>query len=74
MRCERCAALVYGKRYARTLRVCPECGAHGRLTARQRLDQLLDPGSCRARGPGGGGGAGGAAPPGGGGNPPRPPP
>ncbi|MDX3238406.1 acetyl-CoA carboxylase carboxyltransferase subunit alpha/beta [Streptomyces sp. ME03-5709C] len=47
VRCERCAALVYGKRYARTLRVCPECGAHGRLTARQRLDQLLDPGSCR---------------------------
>ncbi|WP_431960751.1 carboxyltransferase subunit alpha [Actinacidiphila sp. bgisy160] len=47
VRCERCAALVYGKRYARTLRVCPECGAHGRLTARQRLDQLLDPGSCK---------------------------
>ncbi|MDX2705186.1 acetyl-CoA carboxylase, carboxyltransferase subunit beta [Streptomyces sp. PA03-6a] len=47
VRCERCAALVYGKRYTRTLRVCPECGAHGRLTARQRLDQLLDPGSCR---------------------------
>ncbi|MGW3242244.1 carboxyltransferase subunit alpha [Streptomyces sp. NPDC001070] len=45
VRCERCAALVYGKRYARALRVCPECGAHGRLTARQRLDQLLDPGS-----------------------------
>ncbi|MFE0627458.1 carboxyltransferase subunit alpha [Streptomyces sp. NPDC058864] len=47
VRCERCAALVYGKRYARTLRVCPECGAHGRLTAGQRLDQLLDPGSCK---------------------------
>ncbi|MEU4098183.1 acetyl-CoA carboxylase carboxyltransferase subunit alpha/beta [Streptomyces sp. NPDC026673] len=47
VRCERCAALVYGKRYARALRVCPECGAHGRLTARQRLDLLLDPGSCK---------------------------
>ncbi|MDX2853045.1 acetyl-CoA carboxylase, carboxyltransferase subunit beta [Streptomyces sp. PA03-3a] len=47
VRCERCAALVYGKRYTRTLRVCPECGAHGRLTARQRLDLLLDAGSCR---------------------------
>lgn len=42
VRCERCAALVYGKRYTRTLRVCPECGAHGRLTARQRLDLMLD--------------------------------
>ncbi|MFJ4843787.1 carboxyltransferase subunit alpha [Streptomyces sp. NPDC088733] len=45
VRCERCEALVYTKRYARMLRVCPHCGAHGRLTARQRLEQLLDPGS-----------------------------
>lgn len=46
VRCERCAVLVYGKRFARALRVCPECGAHGRLTATQRLEQLLDPGSA----------------------------
>ena len=46
VRCERCAALVYGRRFARALRVCPECGGHGRLTAVQRLDQLLDPGSA----------------------------
>jgi acetyl-CoA carboxylase carboxyl transferase subunit beta len=46
VRCGRCAALVYGKRFARTLQVCPECGGHARLTARQRLDQLLDPHSA----------------------------
>ncbi|WP_086860134.1 acetyl-CoA carboxylase, carboxyltransferase subunit beta [Streptomyces milbemycinicus] len=42
VRCERCADLIYGKRFARTLRVCPDCGWHSPLTARQRLDQLLD--------------------------------
>ncbi len=46
VRCGRCAALVYGKRSLRTLRVCPECGWHARLTAGERLGQLLDPGSA----------------------------
>ncbi|MEU0938897.1 acetyl-CoA carboxylase, carboxyltransferase subunit beta [Embleya sp. NPDC005971] len=45
VKCGRCAELVYGKRFARDLQVCPDCGDHARLTARQRLDQLLDPGS-----------------------------
>lgn len=47
VRCERCGALVYGRRVARTLGVCPECDHHFRLTAPQRLDQLLDPGTMR---------------------------
>ncbi|MFG2305132.1 hypothetical protein [Actinacidiphila glaucinigra] len=34
VRCERCAALVYGKRYTRTLRVCPEYGAPPTTPAR----------------------------------------
>ncbi|MFE2432636.1 acetyl-CoA carboxylase, carboxyltransferase subunit beta [Streptomyces sp. NPDC059373] len=55
VRCERCAALVYGKRFARALHVCPECGTHARLTARQRLDRLLDPGSAVALDDAGGG-------------------
>ncbi|MGP4000592.1 acetyl-CoA carboxylase, carboxyltransferase subunit beta [Streptomyces sp. 8N706] len=45
VRCERCAELVYGKRFGRTLSVCPGCGWHAHLTAPQRLDQLLDRGS-----------------------------
>ncbi|MFB7664412.1 acetyl-CoA carboxylase carboxyl transferase subunit alpha [Kitasatospora sp. NPDC056138] len=46
VRCGRCAGLIYGRRFRRTLRVCPDCGWHAQLTARQRLDQLLDPGSA----------------------------
>ncbi|MFD8478388.1 acetyl-CoA carboxylase, carboxyltransferase subunit beta [Kitasatospora sp. NPDC059673] len=51
VRCEGCAGLVYGRRYARTLQVCPDCGHHGRLTAPQRLAQLLDPGTAEPLGP-----------------------
>ena len=47
VRCEQCAALIYGKRFLRALRVCPECRRHARLTAEQRVEQLLDPGSAR---------------------------
>ncbi len=45
--CGRCSAMLYGKRYARAGRVCPECGWHGPLTAAERVDQLLDPESVR---------------------------
>ncbi|MGF7239514.1 MAG: carboxyltransferase subunit alpha [Frankia sp.] len=44
-RCRSCEAFVYGKRLARNLAVCPECGHHGRLTGPQRIEQLLDAGS-----------------------------
>jgi acetyl-CoA carboxylase carboxyl transferase subunit beta len=43
--CGRCRSLVYDKRLSRNLRVCPDCGHHGRVGARDRLDQLLDAGS-----------------------------
>ncbi|GAA2272127.1 MULTISPECIES: acetyl-CoA carboxylase, carboxyltransferase subunit beta [Kitasatospora] len=46
VRCGHCAGLIYGRRFRRSLRVCPDCGWHGRLSAQQRLDQLLDPGSA----------------------------
>jgi acetyl-CoA carboxylase carboxyl transferase subunit beta len=36
---------VYGRRLADNLRVCPECGSHLRLTAPERLTQLMDEGS-----------------------------
>jgi len=45
VRCGGCGTLVYGKRWRRTLRCCPECGHHGALTAWERLSLLLDPGS-----------------------------
>jgi acyl-CoA carboxylase subunit beta len=44
--CRQCRSLVYDKRLARGLRVCPDCGYHGRVDARQRVAQLLDPGTA----------------------------
>ncbi|MEU8421978.1 acetyl-CoA carboxylase carboxyltransferase subunit alpha [Micromonospora sp. NPDC048835] len=44
-RCAGCASLLYRKRLRRNLDVCPECGAHARLGAPERLRQLVDPGS-----------------------------
>jgi acetyl-CoA carboxylase carboxyl transferase subunit beta len=43
--CKQCRSLIYDKRLSRSLRVCPDCGYHNRVDARQRLDQLFDPGS-----------------------------
>ncbi|MFG1841441.1 acetyl-CoA carboxylase carboxyltransferase subunit alpha [Micromonospora sp. NPDC049175] len=44
-RCAGCASLLYRKRLRRNLDVCPECGEHARLSAPERLRQLVDPGS-----------------------------
>ncbi|WP_320065183.1 acetyl-CoA carboxylase carboxyltransferase subunit alpha [Micromonospora sp. RTGN7] len=45
--CGGCRGLIYGPRFDRDLRVCFGCGRHGRLTADQRIEQLLDPGTAR---------------------------
>ncbi|WP_020667145.1 acetyl-CoA carboxylase carboxyl transferase subunit [Amycolatopsis nigrescens] len=41
-RCPGCGELNYGKKLARALGVCPECGYHHRLTAAERIEQLTD--------------------------------
>jgi acetyl-CoA carboxylase carboxyl transferase beta subunit/acetyl-CoA carboxylase carboxyl transferase alpha subunit len=43
--CHKCRSLVYDKRLSRSLRVCPDCGHHGRVGARERVTQLLDAGT-----------------------------
>jgi acetyl-CoA carboxylase carboxyl transferase alpha subunit/acetyl-CoA carboxylase carboxyl transferase beta subunit len=43
--CPHCRALLYGKRLARNLYVCPRCRHHLRVSARERIAQLVDPGS-----------------------------
>jgi acyl-CoA carboxylase subunit beta len=43
--CPGCGGLVYGKRLARNLMVCPDCGSHHRLTAWERIDMLFDRGT-----------------------------
>ena len=44
-RCPSCDAYVYHKRLKRQLGVCPECNDHFRIPLRERLEQLLDPGT-----------------------------
>ncbi|MGC4892530.1 acetyl-CoA carboxylase carboxyltransferase subunit alpha [Micromonospora sp. DT31] len=44
-RCDGCGSLLYRKRLRRNLDVCPECGAHARLDAPERVAQLVDPDS-----------------------------
>jgi len=42
MRCNECEATLYRKAVAENEEVCPECGAHFRVGARQRIAQLAD--------------------------------
>src|SRR3954447_13318597 len=43
--CPACRGLLYRKRLERNLHVCPECEHHLRLSARARINLLVDPGS-----------------------------
>lgn len=45
IKCPRCGELIYSRELERNIRVCPKCGYHFRVRARQRIAQLLDPGS-----------------------------
>jgi len=44
-KCDECNSVLYRAEVERNLYVCPKCGHHMRLTARQRLDSFLDAGS-----------------------------
>jgi len=41
-KCPSCEAVLYATDLAGNMQVCPKCGHHNRLDARQRLDLLLD--------------------------------
>jgi acetyl-CoA carboxylase carboxyl transferase subunit beta len=45
-KCSNCSAFVYHKRLQRNLKVCPECSYHFRLSALERLAQVLDEGTA----------------------------
>lgn len=45
--CAGCRTMTYHKKFTRNLRVCTDCGHHHRLTARERVGQLFDPGTVR---------------------------
>ncbi len=42
-KCPACEAVLYATDLQNNLQVCPKCGHHHRINARQRLDLLLDP-------------------------------
>ena len=43
VKCPACEAVLYRTDLDKNLNVCPKCSHHGRLSARERIDQLLDP-------------------------------
>ena len=43
VKCTACEAVLYRTDLDKNLNVCPKCGYHGRLSARERIDQLHDP-------------------------------
>jgi acetyl-CoA carboxylase carboxyl transferase subunit beta len=45
VKCGRCKAHLFKQEWTENLKVCPKCNFHGRLTAQERIDQLLDKGS-----------------------------
>ncbi len=45
MRCPQCSEMLFRKVVEESLHVCPNCQYHFRISARVRIDQLLDPGS-----------------------------
>jgi acetyl-CoA carboxylase carboxyl transferase subunit beta len=42
-KCPSCAAVLYAADLEKNANVCPKCGYHNRISARERLDLLLDP-------------------------------
>ncbi|MCK7594678.1 acetyl-CoA carboxylase, carboxyltransferase subunit beta [Pseudomarimonas salicorniae] len=45
-KCEACTAVLYKPEMERNLHVCPKCGHHMQIGARERLDALFDKGSA----------------------------
>jgi acetyl-CoA carboxylase carboxyl transferase subunit beta len=45
LRCPECGGMLFRKVLEEALHVCPDCQYHFRLSARKRIEQLVDPGS-----------------------------
>jgi len=44
-KCPGCAEMLFNKQLDKSLGVCPHCGHHFRISAKTRIEQLMDPGS-----------------------------
>ncbi len=45
IRCPGCGETIFRKSFEANFKVCPKCRHHGRLSARERVEQLADPGT-----------------------------
>jgi acetyl-CoA carboxylase carboxyl transferase subunit beta len=45
VKCDGCREIIYAKELERNLQICPKCGYHFRISARERIALLLDEGS-----------------------------
>ncbi len=52
MKCPACDAVLYRAELERNIHVCPKCGHHMRIGARERLARFLDPGATEEIGAG----------------------
>lgn len=49
VKCDKCRELLFKREWERNLKVCGKCGHHFRLTARERIELLLDEGTFTER-------------------------
>ncbi len=47
IKCEGCGKPIFKKELEKNLKVCPKCNFHFRLTAKERIDLLIDPDSFK---------------------------
>ena len=45
LKCNGCRSTIYRKEAEQMLNVCPQCGFHWYVSAKQRIEQLFDPGT-----------------------------
>src|SRR3989338_4661512 len=46
-KCTKCEQIIYNKELEENFKICPKCGTHFRLNARERVAQLTDPKSFK---------------------------
>ena len=51
-KCDKCEQIIYNKELEENFKICPKCGAHFRINARERIAQLADPKSFKEFGEG----------------------
>lgn len=51
-KCKNCEEIIYSKEIERNLNVCPKCDYHFRISARERIDLVIDEGTFKETDPG----------------------